>query len=388
MKTLYFECNMGASGDMLFGALIDLVDKESFIKKINNIGIPHVIIENKTTEKCGISGNHVEISIHGEHEGEHHHHHDDHHHHMGMHDIENIINSLKISEKAKTDVINVYKIIAEAESKAHNRPVTKIHFHEVGMMDAIADITAVCMLIEEISPEKIYASPIHIGYGQVKCAHGILPVPAPATAHILENVPIYGGEIKGELCTPTGAALLKYFVGKFGEMPRIKISKTGYGMGTKDFPAANMLRVFLGEEDKKNEEIAELSCNLDDMTPEAIAYATKILLKNSLDVFTTPIYMKKNRPAIMLTCLCKKEDSEKTAELMLKHTSTLGVREKICKRYTIERKTEEVETKYGKIRIKISNSEIKPEYDDVEKAAEKNNVTFKEVYEEALSMNR
>ena len=391
MKILYLECNMGASGDMLFGGLLDLAS-ENFIERINNIGIPHVHIKNEITEKCGIHGNHVTVTIHDEQEHEHHEHEhaDHHHHHIGMEEICSIINKLKVSDKVKANTINIYKIIAEAESHAHNKPVTEIHFHEVGMMDAIADIVSVCMLIEEISPDKIYASTVHTGCGQVKCSHGILPVPAPATAYILSGIPIYGGEIKGELCTPTGAALLKYFASDFGAMPAMTLSKIGYGMGTKDFPAANCLRAFLGETKDNMEnmkKISELCCNLDDMTPEAIAYAEQILFeKGALDVYTTPIQMKKNRMAVLLTCLCKTEDADKTAELILKHTTTLGVRESICKRYILERKTEIIETKFGKIRVKIATGnniyKIKPEYDDIEKIAKENNLTFSEVYNE------
>ena len=387
MRILYLECNMGAAGDMLFGALLNFA-RGDFIKKINSIGIPHVFVENEITEKCGIHGNHITVKINGHHEDEHHHH-EEHHHHIGMEEICDIIDSLKVSDKVKANAIAVYKIIAEAESLAHNKPVTKIHFHEVGMMDAIADIVAVCMLIEEINPEKIYCSKIHAGSGTVKCSHGILPVPAPATAHILRGIPIYGGEIQGELCTPTGAALLKYFVSEFGGMPAIITEKIGYGMGTKDFPSANCLRAFLGAESESGTEISELSCNLDDMTPEDISCAEKILFKNgALDVFKTSIQMKKNRMGTLLTCLCRKSDSDKMSQLMLKHTTTLGVREVICKRTVLERKAVDIETKFGKIKAKISTGndiyKMKPEYDDVEKAAEENNLTFGEVYREIM----
>ena len=258
MKILYLDCGMGAAGDMLTSALLELIpDREEFIKELNELGIPHVKFTAEKSVKCGITGTHMTVTVHGEEEGEHHHHHHDgehhhhhhdehlhepshgechehHHHHSGMHEIEHIISHLKISDKVRQNVLAVYNLIAEAESHAHGKPVTEIHFHEVGTMDAIADVTAVCMLMEKINPDKVYATPVHVGSGHVHCAHGILPVPAPATAFILKDVPIYGGKINGELCTPTGAALLKTFVDSFGEMPVMKTEKIGYGMGKKD----------------------------------------------------------------------------------------------------------------------------------------------------------
>ncbi len=265
MKTLYLDCGMGAAGDMLTAALTELLpDADAFITELNSAGVPGVVIEKELSVKCGITGTHISVKINGEeehsnahhHEEEHsheHHHEEEHshehehthaHHHSSMHEIEHIIGHLKVSDKVKKDVTAVYNLIAEAESNAHGIPVTDIHFHEVGTMDAIADVTAVCLLMERLAPERVIASPVHVGSGQVKCAHGILPVPAPATAFILKDVPIYGGKITGELCTPTGAALLKYFVDIFGDMPVMKTEKIGYGMGQKDFIAANCVRAF------------------------------------------------------------------------------------------------------------------------------------------------
>lgn len=250
MKILYIECNMGAAGDMLMSALLELhPDPDDFIIRLNGLGIPGVKAEKKKSVKCGITGTHVEVSVYGGHEDEHmhEHHSHEHHHHTGMHEIEHIIGHFEIDERVREDILSVYRLIAEAESRAHGRDIEQIHFHEVGTMDAVADITGVCMLLDELSPDRIIASPVHVGCGQVKCAHGILPVPAPATAYILKDVPIYGGAVRGELCTPTGAALLKHFVNKFGDMPIMRIKNIGYGMGTKDFETANCMRVMLGE---------------------------------------------------------------------------------------------------------------------------------------------
>lgn len=318
MKLLYLECNMGAAGDMLMGALADLLpDKQSFADRMNRLGIPGVHVELQNAVKCGIVGTHAEVSVngteeeslevptgahagenipvhevhghsHGHHGGaghlaepEHHtepghltdpetqehpepaaqdpafpehgsdlhhvHTHTHSHAHHGMAEIEHRIEHLDIPEQVKKDVKSIYQIIAEAEASVHGRPVSEIHFHEVGTADALADITGCALLIRELGAEKIVTSPINVGYGQVRCAHGILPVPAPATARILEGVPCYAGRIEGELCTPTGAAILKYYSDEFCRLPQMIIRKTGYGMGKKDFPVANCVRAVLGE---------------------------------------------------------------------------------------------------------------------------------------------
>lgn len=269
MKTLYIECNMGAAGDMLLAALLELSpEPDAFIEKMNSLGIPKVKLSSAPSRKCGIVGTsvtvtvdeaeeqsidiptghknpHGHISHHHIHGHEHEHHND--HHHSTLAGISSLIGSLPISGKVKSDATAIYNLIAEAEGAAHAMPVDQIHFHEVGMMDAVADIVGVCLLMEELGAEKIIASPVHVGCGQVQCAHGVLPVPAPATAYILKNVPCYGGEIDGELCTPTGAALLKHFADDFGAMPVMKTARIGYGMGKKDFSSANCVRVFWGE---------------------------------------------------------------------------------------------------------------------------------------------
>ena len=260
MKTIYFDLQMGAAGDMLSAALFELLDekqKEQFLKQINDAGIHEVSVSAQPSVKCGITGTHFTVLVDGEEEGEHEHHHEHeheehhhehaHHHHTSLHDIEHLVEHLKVSDFVKKNVLEVYNLIAQAESHAHGKPVTDIHFHEVGTMDAVADITSVCMLIEMLGAEKILASPVNVGSGQVHCAHGILPVPAPATAFILQGIPMYSNQIKGELCTPTGAALLKHFVYDFVQMPALTVSAIGYGMGKKDFEAANCVRALLGE---------------------------------------------------------------------------------------------------------------------------------------------
>ena len=395
MKLLYLDCNMGAAGDMLMAALIELLpDPDAFITELNALGIPGVQMLTESVTKCGIRGTHFSVKINGEEESEathgHHHEHEhahehkeETHTHRGMHEIQRIISDLHLSKKVEQDVLAVYEKIAEAESHVHGVPVDEIHFHEVGTMDAIADITAVCLLIDRIAPEEIIASPIHVGSGHVKCAHGILPVPAPATAYILRDVPIYGGGIKGELCTPTGAALLKHFVRRFGEMPMMKIRKIGYGMGQKDFTAANCVRALLGESDGKSDTVLELSCNVDDMTAEGIGFAMERLFEGgALEVYTIPVGMKKSRPGTLLRVMCGENNMGTMLSLLFRHTTTIGVREAATRRYVLNRRMETLDTPYGEVRRKTSSGygvvRTKYEYDDLARIAREQNISIDE----------
>ena len=405
MKLLYIECRMGAAGDMLTAALSELhPDPESFLRQMNALGLDGVHIRREPAVRCGITGTHIAVTVHGQeeeshdvhhhdhhHDHEHEHHHHDHehhhHHHTALADILQLLSRLNISDRVKSDALSVYTRIAEAESRVHGKPVDEIHFHEVGTMDAVADIVGVCMLMEALSPDRVIVSPIHVGSGQVHCAHGILPVPAPATAHILQGVPTYGGSIEGELCTPTGAALLRHFADEFGAMPVMNVEKIGYGMGKKEFSAANCVRVFLGETLSAPEEIVELRCNLDDMTPEQTAFATEELLgAGALDVFTTPIGMKKNRPGVLLTVLCKAEQRSDLLPVLFRHTTTLGIRETVCKRYTLDRSERTVETPHGSVRIKSASGygvhREKPEYEDLARIARATGRSIAEVLDE------
>ncbi len=321
-----------------------------------------------------------------EHEHAHEHSHEHGHVHRNMRDIEQIIAKLPISAKVKNDILAVYNLIAQAESQAHGKPVTDIHFHEVGTMDAIADITAVCLLMDKIAPKKIICSPIHVGAGHVHCAHGILPVPAPATAYILQGVPIYGGQIQGELCTPTGAALLKYFVTAFGDMPIMETQSIGYGFGSKDFGHLNCLRAFLGETAETGSLVYELCTNIDDMTAEAISFAMDRMFEaGALEVFTTPAYMKKSRPGTLLTILCHEKDRETIVKACFKHTSTIGIREKAVRRYELSRSTQTLSTPLGEVKRKDSHgygiTRSKYEYDDIARIAQKQGISFQEAIE-------
>ena len=438
MKTLYLECNMGAAGDMLTAALLELhPDPQGFVQRMNRLGLPGVAFSAQPAVKCGITGTQVSVTVAGEeeesqdvplhahshehahehthetaqdeahpghehghehthdhaHEHDHAHGHDHthghghgHHHHAGMGDIRHILSHLDIPQPVRQDAEAVYQLIAQAESHAHGRPVEEIHFHEVGTLDAVTDVVAVCWLLHDLAPEQIVASPVHVGCGQVRCAHGILPVPAPATAYILQGVPTYGGSVQGELCTPTGAALLKHFVQRFGPSPVMRVEKTGYGMGKKDFEAANCVRAMLGQTQEESAAIAQLACNLDDMTPEALGFAQERLWEaGALDVTTAPIGMKKNRPGVQLTCLCRLEDREKLVSVLFAHTTTLGVRESLCTRYTLARSQRTVETEHGPVRVKEARgwgvTREKPEYEDVAKIAREQGLTLDQVKE-------
>ena len=378
---------MGAAGDMLMGALYELLpEKDEFLRRMHALGLPGIEIAAEPAVRCGVSGTHMRVLVHGAEEGAEHAHAHDHEHahvHTGLHEIEHHISHLDLPEAVRADALAVYRSIADAESRVHGVPMEQIHFHEVGTLDALADVVGVCLLVSMLAPEQILCSPVHVGSGQVRCAHGLLPVPAPATALLLTGIPIYGGSIRGELCTPTGAALLRRFVTKFGPMPAMRPERAGYGMGTKEFEAANCVRALLGQTDAPAEQIAELCCNLDDMTPEAVGFAMEQLLQDgALDVYTTPIGMKKCRPGVLLTVLCRSEDRERLAQQLLRHTTTLGVRMAQLERRTLRRETRTVHTPDGDVRVKTAiGSDIareKAEYDDLAELARKKGCTLSE----------
>lgn len=396
MRTLYIECSMGAAGDMLTGALCELMpDPDGAIARLNELGLHGVEFARERSVKCGIVGTHIKVTVHGheehEHEHTHEHHHEHthgHHHHASMADIDAIISSLRVSDAVKRHISAVYRIIADAESAAHGVPVTEIHFHEVGALDAIADVAAVCMLIEELAPDRIVASPVHVGSGTVRCAHGVLPVPVPAVARILEGVPTYGGAIASELCTPTGAALLRHFAESFGPMPMMAVSRTGYGMGRKDFEAANCVRAMIGDEEDERDRVWELSCTVDDMSAEAAGFAIERFFDDgALEAFTIPLGMKKSRPGMMICVLCREEDKERLVRSIFRHTTTIGLRESTSARRVLDREMSSVETRFGSVRLKRSRgygtTRQKFEHDDLARIAREQGISIFEAAEEA-----
>ena len=394
MKTLYLECTMGAAGDMLTAALLELVpDRAAALARINALGIPGVHVHADPVTVCGLVGTRVDVHIHGHTEEEHgyHHHHDHehdhhhHHHHASRVDIAAQIAALNASDAVKAHVQAVYDLIADAEAKAHGRPVSEIHFHEIGMADALSDIASVALLLEELAPVRVVASRPEVGGGFVQCAHGTLPVPAPATANILTGVPYTSGAANCELLTPTGAALLVHFADAFGPMPPLAVERTGLGLGHREVPGRlNGVRAFLGEEaggtrscaselggtrscasaTEPNGRVAELRANIDDMTGEDLAFACdRLRTAGALDVSLAPLTMKKGRPGHLLIVLAPLDLADALAAAILRETSTFGVRRVDCARYELER-----EIVPGDVRVKVGRGygveKSKPEFAD------------------------
>lgn len=411
MKTLYIECNMGAAGDMLTAALLELLpDADAFIAQMNAAGIEGMCMRRSEKTMNGLRGTHISVSVHGAEEisadvdAQGHSHAAPHahlpHSHCDLAGVGSIIGALNLPQKVKEDAMGVYALIAEAEAYVHGSEAAHIHFHELGMMDAIADVCAVCLLMYQIGAQRVVVSPVCTGFGEVRCMHGVVPVPAPATAYLLSGMPAYAGHIRGELLTPTGCALLKYFADEFGQMPPMTLLAHGCGMGSKEFESANCVRVFLGKsEDVRAEasrnpsEVVEISCNIDDMTGEALSYACQTLLNaGALDVYSLPIQMKKGRHAVKLCCVCAPEEKDRFADLMLLHTTTLGVRMQRMQRKTLSRKNVEIPTEFGAAQVKFAEGEgvrkHKAEYESIVKIARENNVPLSEVVaavERALS---
>lgn len=400
---------MGAAGDMLLSALYELLeDRDGFLKTMNALGLPKLRFDAEEAVTCGIKGTHMRVLVDMAEEesadiprgqGSRVHHHDGHNHnhhepqgthaHIHLSDVKNIIAALPLPNEIIHNAVAVYEHLADAESQVHGQPVDQVHFHEVGTLDAIGDVVGVCYAVHLLNVDQIVASAIHVGSGQVQCAHGILPVPSPATEYLLRGVPVYGGNISGELCTPTGAALLSHFADSYGPMPVMTVEKTGYGIGKKEFPVANCVRAFLGkmpqEQGKADGRITELCCNIDDMTPEALGYATQALLSNgALEVYTTPIQMKKGRPGILLTVLCRPEQRPDVVEQILRHTTTNGLRVKDCDKYFLAPRLDSVMVGEHKMRVKIASghgvSRRKPEYDDVARVARESGCSFEEIW--------
>ena len=444
MKTLYIECAMGCAGDMLTAALFELLSEEqkaAFLEKMNGLGLPGVRVAAEPAVTCGIAGTHMAVTVHGQEEGDHddHHHDHDHHHnhhehdhghehtvpHLHVHDhihdhdhehdhvhdhdhhdhdhphehghehhhhhaspdhIRGLIDGMDLPEEVKTTARGVYDAIARAEAKAHGCPVGEVHYHEVGALDAVADVVGACYALWLLSPDRIVASPVHVGSGTVRCAHGVMPVPAPATANLLTGVPAYGGEVQGELCTPTGAALLVTFAQSFGPMPALAADRVGCGVGRKVFDRPNCVRAFLGESGGgANGAISELVCNIDDMTPEALAYACEQLLsEGALDVYTLTGTMKKGRSGHLLTVLCDPDREEALARAVLTHTTTIGLRVRRCEKYFLTPGAATVSTPYGEITVKTAEgfglTKVKPEHDSVAAAARAHGVPYQTVY--------
>ena len=443
MRIAYLECFSGISGDMFLGALVDAGVSPGLLEEtVEALGVG-AKLEISKVMRSGISASKVDVWVDGEkdmpreeywakqdvvpgttkahHDHEHahghdHHHEHSHHHesasqqlgvkapaphehghsHRGLSEIRKIISASAISDSAKTTAIAIFEALGAAEAKIHSVPLESIHFHEVGAVDAIVDIVCAAVGTEALGVDRIVCSPLNVGGGSVKCAHGTFPVPAPATVELLKDAPVYSSGIEAELVTPTGAAIAKTLATRFGAFPEMKIEKSAYGAGSRDFPGhPNVLRIVIGEAvpvlagKTKSETISVLEANLDDLNPQVFGYVMdRLLEEGALDVFGMPVQMKKNRPGTLLTVLCQPEQAEKLIQLIFSETTTLGVRRREESRQTLARRWESVRTEWGEVRIKIASmngtvTNYAPEYEDCRRIAAEHHVPLKTVMQEA-----
>jgi uncharacterized protein (TIGR00299 family) protein len=387
MRIAYFDCFSGISGDMFVGALLDAGLKiEILEKELNKLNLSGYQLEVNKVLKKGISASQFKVKI--QEKGV----------ERRFKDILNILEESKLDEEIKNEVKKIFFKIAEAESKIHQEDIEKIHFHEIGGLDSIMDISSAVIGIKALEIKEIYSSPLPLGKGFVKCAHGILPLPAPATLELLKNIPTYSGGMESEMVTPTGAAIISTLTKDFGERPLMKIEKIGYGAGEREFSIPNLLRVSIGEKILSDRDLMDgyvhdeallIETNIDDMNPEFYDYIMdKLFSQGALDVFLTPIQMKKNRPAQMFSIIVYEQNLKEILKVLFSESTTLGVRIKEVKRLKLTQQNFIAETKYGKIKVKVGifKEDIKtiaPEYQDCHKIAQQYQVPLKEVYEEA-----
>lgn len=391
MRIAYFDCFAGISGDMTLGALVDAgADFEALKNELSKLHVHDFELSLDKVTKRGISAS--DVTVHTHHH-EHHHGHDHSHHGRAFSDIKHIIESSDLSDSVKMKSIAIFTKLGEAEAKIHNKSIEEIHFHEVGAVDAIVDIVGACICLELLGIEKIHCSPIPTFAGMVEIAHGKFPLPAPATVEILKNAPWRELGIEGEIVTPTGAAIVATLAESFGSMPAMSITSTGYGAGKKDFGIPNVLRVIVGETteaDGVHTEVAIIETNIDDLSPQVYEVVMERLFDaGALDVYLTPIQMKKNRPATLLSVICEPELIEKLSGIIFEETSSIGVRIDTRKRICLQREIVTVETEFGTISLKIARSNgevmnIQPEYEDCKSAAVKHHLPFKKVRDAAV----
>ncbi len=411
MRIAYLDCFSGISGDMFMGALVDAGVSPKLLEDTVAALDIGARLEISRVERGGISATKVDVYTNGEKdlprevfwEQQTHDHVHEHPDARGLNEIRRVIEKAAISTTAKATAIRIFETLAEAEAEIHDTSVEQVHFHEVGAADAMVDIVCAAVGAESLAIEEWICSPLNVGSGTVKCAHGTLPVPAPATLKLLRDAPVYSSGPQVELVTPTGAAIVKTLSSRFAPFPAMKIEKSGYGAGMRDFPEhPNLLRLTIGEStadvtrspstspSTSNEKIAVLEANLDDLSPQVLAYAMeRLLAEGALDVFSVPVQMKKSRPGALLTVLAKIEDANRLTKLIFAETTTLGVRRREEQRQTLSRRWETVDTAWGPVRIKIANmngsiSNYAPEYEDCRALAETHHVPLKQVIQEAV----
>ncbi len=374
MKTLYFDCFAGASGDMILGALVGVgVDSHALTDNLSLLDVSGYEVSFETVDRSGISATYAKVRTGHEHA----------HRHLG--DILKIIYESRLSDGVKERAARIFSRLAEAEARIHNVAVEKIHFHEVGALDAIIDVVGACIGFELLGVERFACSELHVGSGMVEMAHGRFPVPPPAVAELLKDAPVYSSDIKGELVTPTGAAIISTVCREFGPLPKMKIERTGYGAGTREYEKfPNVLRLMLGDDAKSeaasDERLIVVETNIDDMSPQIYGHVLDEALKRgALDCYFTPVQMKKNRPGVLISILCRPSERDAMCELLLAETTTLGVRFYEVQRRALERETVRVETEFGAIDVKVARLDGRivkemPEYEQCRAAAQKFNV--------------
>jgi len=385
MRTLYFDCFAGASGNMILGALLGLgIDREELEAELAKLKLPDVSLEVTTVDRSGISATHVEIKA------------PDQKAHRHLSDIAKIIDSSDLDQRIKDRSIAIFTRLADAEAKVHGITVEKVHFHEVGAIDAIVDIVGACIGFKLLGIERFVCSKINVGSGFVEMDHGKFPVPPPAVAELLSDFPIYSNEIEGELITPTGAAIISTVCDSYGSLPEMSLDKTSYGAGSRTYERfPNVIRLLIGATAKSSveasEDLIQIETNLDDISPQVLGYVMERAFDlGALDCWFTPIQMKKNRPATMVSILCSKDKRAELAELLYEETTTLGLRVMPIERECLKRELIPVKTRFGEVRVKVAKyggkiTNAMPEFDDVRRLALENNVPFRAVQDEALA---
>ncbi len=385
MKILYYDCFSGISGDMNLGAMIDLgIEKEFLVGELNKLNLVGWELRVEADQRHGIKGTKVTVL-------QSHHHHT----HRTLPDIEKIIDDSKLDEKTKDLSKKIFMKVADAESRVHGIRLNEVHFHEVGAIDSIIDIVGAAVCFNALKVDAVYVSTLELGTGMIKCDHGLLPVPAPATAEILKGLPVRTGGIDFEATTPTGASIVATIGTHFGKPLELQIQKTGYGVGQKDHPdVPNLLRVFIGETEERNEghEAVLLECNIDDMNPEFFEHISeKLFHAGAGDVFISNVLMKKGRPGCMLSVICETGNEESVRRIIFTESTSLGIRTFHFRKDTLARKFEKVTTRYGEVTIKRSyykdvEVSCKPEFEECRKIAEKFDVPVKEVYDNIMAL--
>jgi uncharacterized protein (TIGR00299 family) protein len=385
MKTLYFDCFAGASGDMILGALIDAgAEPEAFTKQLSLLGVTGYSIDFEMVDRSGISATYARVQTSHEHS------------HRHLSDILKIIYESRLSDRVKDRAAKIFSRLAEAEARVHNEPLEQVHFHEVGALDAIIDVVGAAICFELLGIERFVSSPLHVGSGTVKMDHGRFPVPPPAVAELLKGVPFYSTDIVGELLTPTGAAIVTTVCSGYGPIPQLKLEHTGYGAGTREYEEfPNALRVLVGEDQSSSvakpgdERLWMLETNMDDISPQILGHVMeRAFALGALDCYFTSVQMKKNRPGVLLSILCREEQRATLSELLFSETTTLGIRAYEVERRALERSIVTVETQYGPIDVKVAqlNGHIvkeMPEFEQCRQAARDANVPLRIVEEAA-----